>query len=108
FYDNLYFEKGGSKSPKPGIKVTVGNRLTVLEALQQRCINGTIKINSKRLVQEISTFVHNPATGKIEAVKGEHDDAIMAVALALYIRDSILRDIPLGAIVPKEVNDPKK
>jgi hypothetical protein len=108
FYDNLYFEKGGSKTPKPGIKVTVGNRLTVLEALQQRCINGTIKINSKRLVQEINTFVHNPQTGKIGAVKGEHDDAIMAVAISLFVRDSVLRDLPMGSSVPRELTEPLK
>jgi len=108
FYDNIYFEKATSKSPKAGIKVTVGNRLTVLEALQQRCINGTIKINSRRLVQEITTFVHSPQTGKIGANKGEHDDAVMSTAIALFVRDSILRDLPLGTSVPKELTDPLK
>ncbi len=82
--------------------------MTILAALQERCINGTIKLNSKRLVGEISTFVHNPQTGKIAATKGEHDDAIMASCIALYIRDSILRDLPMGAVVPKELTDHTK
>lgn len=108
FYDNIYFEKSTSKTPKAGMKVTVGNRLTILESLQQRCINDTIKVNSKRLVQEVNTFVHNPQTGKIGAVKGEHDDAVMATAIALYVRDSMLRDLPIGTTVPKELTDPLK
>ena len=108
FYDNIYFEKATSKMPKAGMKVTIGNRLTVLEALQQRCINESIKLNSRRLVQEITTFVHNPQTGKIGATKGEHDDAVMATAIALFVRDSILRDLPLGTSIPKELTDPLK
>jgi hypothetical protein len=107
-YDNIYFEKATTKTPKAGLKVTVGNRLQVLESLQQRCINGTIKINSRRLVQEITTFVHNPQTGKIGATKGEHDDAVMATAIALFIRDSVIRDLPMGAVIPKELTDPLK
>lgn len=108
FYDNIYFEKPTSKLPKAGMKITVSNRLTVLEALQQRCINGSIKINSRRLIQEITTFVHSPQTGKIAAQKGEHDDAIMASAITLFVRDSILRDLPMGSTVPKELTDPLK
>ncbi len=108
FYDNIYFEKATSKTPKAGIKVTVANRLTILEALQQHCINGAIKINSKRLVNEINTFVHNPQTGKIGAVKGEHDDAVMATAIALFVRDSILREMPMGAGMPRELSEPLK
>lgn len=108
FYDNIYFEKAASKTPKAGMKVTIGNRLTILESLQQRCINETVKLNSKRLIQEINTFVHHPQTGKIGAVKGEHDDAIMATALALYVRDTMLRELPMGAGVPKELTEPLK
>lgn len=108
FYDNLYFEPGSSKMPKAGIKVTVGNRLTILEALQQRCINQNIKINSRRLVTEITTFSHNVDTGKIAAQKGSHDDAIMAMAIALYVRDMILRDIPLGSVAPLNEAEPTK
>ncbi len=108
FYDNIYFENANSKTPKPGVKVTVGNRLMVLEAFQQRCINEVVKINSRRLVQEITTFVHSPQTGKIAAQKGEHDDSIMATAIALFVRDSVLRDLPIGTAIPKELTDPLK
>ncbi len=108
FYDNIYYEKASARIPKAGIKVTVGNRLTVLESLQQRCINDTMKVNSRRLAQEITTFTHNPQTGKIGAQKGEHDDAIMATAIALFVRDSILRDLPLGTTAPTELTDQLK
>jgi hypothetical protein len=105
FYDNIYYENAVAKIPKAGLKVSLNNRLMILEALQRHCINGTIKINSRRLVQEITTFAHNPQTGKIAANKGEHDDAILGASLALFVRDSILRDLPLGSGVPKEFTE---
>jgi hypothetical protein len=52
---------------------------------------------------ELQTFEYNPVTRKAEAQKGKHDDAIMAMCMALYIRDSSLRDIPMGAEIPKEI-----
>jgi len=108
-YDNLYYDGNTkNKNPKPGIKVGIQNRLTILEALQQRCISGNIKINSPRLVKELTTFAHNPQTQKIAAVKGEHDDAIMATCFALYIRDSMLRDMPIGPAINNELTEAAK
>ena len=106
FYDNLYFETSTQKMPKAGIKTTLSNRLTILEALQSRCINRNMKINSRRLVTEITTFTHNVQTGKIGAQKGSHDDAILAACLALYVRDLMLREMPLGSPVPQELIEP--
>lgn len=106
FYDNLWFESSKNKNPKPGLKVTVSNRGVILEALQHRCMSGRIKINSRRLVKELFTFIYNAQTHKVEAAKGEHDDAIMATCLAIFVRDSVLRDIPIGAAVPKELTAP--
>ena len=74
--------------------------------MQHRCINKTIKINSSRLVKELNTFKYLPQTQKVQAEKGQHDDAIMATCLAIYVRDSVLRDIPMGAPVPKELTQP--
>jgi hypothetical protein len=74
-----------------------------LESLQHRVINGTIRINSNRLVKELSTFVYNPYTKKAEARRGKNDDAIIAMALAIWVRDQQMRGIPVGAEVPDEI-----
>jgi hypothetical protein len=111
YYDNLYFEQvggKGGKAVKPGLKITTANRPVILEALQHRLMNGTIRINSRRFVKELTTFIYNANTQKAEAQKGKHDDAIMSICIALYVRDSILRDIPMGAEVPKELITPFK
>lgn len=105
FYENMYYEEKAGKSGKPGIKMTRINRPVILEALQQRVLTGTVRINSRRLVRELKTLEYNPTTKRAEAQKGKHDDAIMALAMALHVRDQIMRDIPMGADVPTQVMD---
>jgi hypothetical protein len=55
-----------------------------------------------RFVCELQTFEYNKVTRKAQAQKGKHDDAIMAMCIALYVRDTLLRDLPMGAERPKE------
>ncbi len=106
FYENLYYdEKISTKNAKPGIKMSRINRPVILEALQQRVLTGTVRINSRRLVRELKTLEYNPTTKRAEAQKGKHDDAVMALSMALHVRDQIMRDIPMGAEVPREVMD---
>jgi hypothetical protein len=104
FYENLYYEATkGAAANKPGVKIGQVNRTLYLEALQNRLLNQTVRINSLRFATEIQTFEYNPQTKKAEAQKGKHDDAIIAMCIALYVRDSMLRDIPMGAEVPREI-----
>lgn len=103
-YDNLYYENTRSKQEKPGVKMSRTNRPQLLECMENRLLNETVKINSYRFVQELQTFQFSPKTKKAEAAKGKHDDAIISIALALYVRDSMMRDIPIGADVPKDAN----
>jgi hypothetical protein len=103
YYDNLYYENKKSSALKPGIKIGSQNRNEYLESLQNKLYNQTLKINSIRFVTEVQTFEFNRTTQKAEAQKGKHDDAIMAMCFALYVRDSMARDIPVGATTPKEV-----
>lgn len=103
FYENLFYESLKSANVKPGIKIGQTNRSLYLESLQNRLLNQTVRINSMRFVMELQTFEYNPITRKAEAQKGKHDDAIMSMCMALYVRDSMLRDIPMGAEVPREI-----
>lgn len=109
-YDNIYYDSTAksAKNAKPGIKITTANRIVILEALQRRLMSYTIRINSSRFVDELNTLIYNRQTGKVEATKGHHDDAIMALCFAVFVRDSVLRDVPMGAEVPREMETPYK
>lgn len=96
-YEGIYYEHKKGISSKPGIKVGSSNRSVLLESMQHRLVNGTAKINSTRLVNELKTFIFSPQKKRAEAVKGKHDDAIMALCMALYIRDESVRGIPVGS-----------
>ena len=102
FYENLHFENTKSANAKPGIKIGQTNRALYLESLQNRLLNQTVRINSARFVMELQTFEYNPVTKKAQAQKGKHDDAIMSMCIALHVRDSMLRDVPMGAETPRE------
>lgn len=103
-YEGLYYEpKGKSAVNNPGIKVGQVNRSVYLEALQHRLISGQVRINSKRFVHELKTFIYSAQKRKPEAMKGKHDDAIMAMSMALKIREERMRGIPVGADVPEEM-----
>jgi hypothetical protein len=45
---------------------------------------------SKRLMREMRTFVRNDAD-RAEAASGEHDDTVMAMGIALWVRDKLLQ-----------------
>lgn len=94
-YENIYYDVK-NKRAKAGVVLSKNNRPQFLEALQNRILTRTLGINSIRLVNELNTFVYNHKTKKPEAQRGKHDDAIMAMCLALYIRDSQARDLPIG------------
>ena len=94
YYENLYYGNAHtSKNPKPGVKITVQNRPIILQTFQQKIYNDILKINSMRLVNELKTFEYNTTSKKAQAQRGKHDDAIMAIALALYARDNIVTDL---------------
>jgi len=96
-YDNLFeASQGTNKNPKPGIKTTHSNRPKFLELIQTRLVNKSIAVRSRRLVKELKGFIWNSSTKRAEASKGFHDDAIMALCLALYAKESRGRSNPVG------------
>ena len=103
YYENLYYEPN-KVNAKPGIKMGAANRPEYLEALKNALSSQTVKINSLRFAMEIQTFEFNAVTKKAQARKGEHDDAIISMAIALFIRNSMTRNLPVGAETPKNVS----
>ena len=104
-YDHLYYDMKKKKSALERIGVQIGptNRSVYLESLQHRLVNKTLKINSKRFVDELHTFVFNASKHRAEAKRNAHDDAIMAMCIALYVRDTQIYDMPIGAEMPEEM-----
>lgn len=100
-YEAVYYDNKKS-STKLGIKMTPSNRPIFLEALQNRLMNGSVRINSQRLVNELKTFIYSPQKKRAEAIKGKHDDAIMALCIALYVRDERIRGLPLNVEYSEE------
>lgn len=100
-YEAVYYESKKTSS-KLGIKVTPSNRPVLLEAMQSRLMSGSVRVNSQRLVGELKTFVYSPQKKRAEAIRGKHDDAIMALCLALYVRDERLRGLPLNVEYSEE------
>ena len=103
YYENIFYETKKSGTQTPGLKVNRVNRPLLLEAMQNRLLNKAIKINSARFTAELQTFQYNPITKKAEAQKGKHDDAITALCVAVYVRDKLINDVPIGADIPKEM-----
>lgn len=96
YYDNFYYTNPESKSPRAGIKTTVANRPLILTSFQTAILQKSIKINSIRLLQEMKCFEYNNTTKKPEAQKGKHDDAIMALAMCLYVMSMLNKNQPAG------------
>jgi sRNA-binding carbon storage regulator CsrA len=104
-YENLYYDT--EKRMFPGIKTDRQIRPMVLESLQHTLMQGEkgLKVNSPRFVHELKTFKYNASKKRAEADKGKHDDAVMAMSIAIYVRNEAMKGIPVGADVPKELTD---
>ena len=70
-----------------GWVTTMLTRPTMLERFGAMLVAHSGIFQSRRLLEECRTFVRR-ADGRIAASEGSHDDAIMAMAMALAVRDS--------------------
>ena len=100
-YSNLYVRsKSGNWTQRFGFRTGTKNvRDACISALAEIIQFQSWDIYSKILLRECQTFV-KPKGGKCEAMPGEHDDAVMAMAIMMYV-DKSLGDIeePLSAEV---------
>lgn len=84
YYPNLYYDNG---KDKPGLHTNKSNKPIYMEILQTRLLNKGVVIRGMRFLHELKHFIYNKSTKKVEIAKGHHDDAIMALCLALYARE---------------------
>jgi hypothetical protein len=70
-----------------GWSTTLLTRPTMLERFGAMLVTNPELFQSRRLLEECRGFVRR-ADGRIAAAEGSHDDAIMAMAMALAVRDA--------------------
>ena len=76
-------------SAVPGFTTSMKTRPLIIAKLEEFIRNKLIKIYSSRLVNEMKTFIWK--NGKPQAMKGYHDDLIMALAIGCWVRDTALQ-----------------
>ena len=73
----------------PGVTTSNRTRPLMISALEMYMREGSPKIRSKRLIQELFVFIW--LNGKAQAQQGYNDDLVMAYCIALWLRDTALR-----------------
>jgi hypothetical protein len=68
----------------PGINFNA-KRVQIIATFEEYLRHG-FRINSSRLLNEMNTFIY--VNGRPDHQKGQHDDLIMSVAMALYVGES--------------------
>ncbi len=76
-------------SAVPGFSTSVKTRPLIIAKLEEFIRNKLIKLYSARTINEMKTFIWR--NGKPQAMKGYHDDLIMALAIACWVRDTALQ-----------------
>jgi hypothetical protein len=84
-YANLYVHDDGIE----GFLTTSGNRDVILSDLYAALEQEPRNFRSERLLREFRCFVRNEK-GRLEAKAGEHDDLVLAMAIALAARHEYL------------------
>tara|TARA_Y100001963_G_scaffold21884_1_gene28402 strand:- start:541 stop:2301 length:1761 start_codon:yes stop_codon:yes gene_type:complete len=95
-YTNLYVRSyQGNWSQRFGFRTgSTGKRDAALASLAKAIRLGSWTFNSLRFLKECQTFIENQR-GRYEAMTNEHDDAVMAMAISIYL-DSELDDASLS------------
>lgn len=96
-YENIYWSRQSRRNLKMGFTMSPKTRPTVLNVFSNLLENEIAIINSTRLINEIQTFEFNRNTGKAEARSGRHDDLIMSFAIGLFVRNTVINEMPIGA-----------
>lgn len=98
-YKNFYYEDGNQKtytvqnqSDKPlnfsdrlpGFHFQ-GNRYPVLASFAGMVRSNEFKIRSRRVINELDTWIFEGETGRMNHQEGSHDDTICSLAMALFV-----------------------
>jgi hypothetical protein len=91
-YPNLYTDviegtlDNGADTIRLGFFTSEATKPLIIDKLRSAFKSGEIVVNDKSTLDEMLTFVVTES-GKLQAEEGTHDDAVIALALALYIHE---------------------
>lgn len=91
-YPNLYVREVYDKErdetrEELGFYTDVKTRPLIIDQLREAVRNKEIELNDRTTIEEMTTFVADPKTGKIEHEVGCHDDCVFALAIANHIHE---------------------
>lgn len=89
-YDNLWMDDKNDF----GVQITTRNREEFLARMEEYIRNNYLKLNSKRTVDELLTFIVDD-NGKIKADAGKHDDLIMSLSMVVSLLHTLADHAPL-------------
>lgn len=96
--ENIHLRRAYDMATKddmvPGLTTTTRIRPVLVSKLENYFRDFGIGIYSRRLLNELKVFVW--IGGKPQAQRGYNDDLVMALAMALYVRDTSLRLHQMG------------
>jgi len=87
----------------PGFSTTSKTRPLLVAKLEEFFREETIIVHSKRLLDELFTFVYKG--DRAEAMENYNDDLVMSLAIGLWIRDTALRLRAEGIALQKKTLD---
>ena len=110
-YKDLYVEGMNTAdkwkyNPNAGTKVpglAFNNKRTQIVAAFEEALRHKFIVRSKRLLNELYTFVY--INGKPNHMKGKHDDLIMAMAMALYVGENSFSQLHKADALTKAMLD---
>lgn len=85
----------------PGFQTSRKNRVLLVKAIIEHMRENSLILHSKKLMLEFQTFIMNG--DKPEHEKGSHDDLIMALGIALYIRDTEFENVTSSTEMTKSM-----
>ena len=84
-----YLEKWERDNLVPGFTTSARTRPLIVGKLEAYVREKSLTIRSKRLLEELKVFIWK--NGKAQAQSGYNDDLVMAMGIAMYIRDTSLK-----------------
>jgi hypothetical protein len=89
-YPNLHYDEKSENSKVAGFNIN-GVRLNLISNLEISIRNNNIKIRSKRIINEMKTFIYK--NGKPDHMDGYNDDCLMSLGMALWILETSFKKL---------------
>jgi hypothetical protein len=86
-----------------GFSTTSKTRPLIISKLDDYFKDRSVVVKSIRLIEELYTFIYH--NGRPEAMRGYHDDLVMAFAIGLWVRDTALKLRQEGVDLTKRALD---